>query len=61
MRCTCCNTLLTPRQATRRFKGSGTFVDMCDTCLSTISDSVEVVESNLPDDDNEEFDPELQE
>lgn len=61
MRCTCCNTLLTPRQATRRFKESGTFVDMCDTCLSTISDSVEVVESNLSDDDNEEFDPELQE
>jgi hypothetical protein len=38
MRCYCCNKLLKPSEATRKFKESGAFTDMCDECLSTISD-----------------------
>lgn len=56
MRCTCCNTILTPAESVRRFKGSGEFVDMCNKCLSTISDEVGVVEGSVSDEDMEEDD-----
>jgi hypothetical protein len=36
MRCYCCNTILTPQQAVRRFEQSLSFADMCDKCLNTI-------------------------
>lgn len=53
MRCECCNVLLTPREATRRFKESGSYVDMCDRCLDTISDQVEYTAgNNIQDDDD---------
>lgn len=38
IRCYCCNKILKPSESTRRFKESDTFTDMCDECLSTISD-----------------------
>jgi len=44
MRCECCNVILTPQEATRKFKGSGTYVDMCNKCLTTIDDDVDTVE-----------------
>lgn len=58
MRCFCCNRVLTTQEATRRFKASGTFVDMCNTCLSTIDDEVEVTDGNTDDEINMEKDDE---
>jgi len=51
MRCQCCNKVLNTQEATRRFKASNTFVDMCNGCLSTIEDDVEVVEGSSNDED----------
>ena len=55
MRCSCCNVILTPAESVRRFKSSGEFVDMCNKCLSTISDDVDVVDGNAPDEDEGEY------
>jgi hypothetical protein len=44
MRCVACNVILTPQESVRRFKESRAFVDMCNKCLSTISDEIPVVE-----------------
>lgn len=42
MKCYCCDRILTTVESTRKFKGSNTFTEMCDTCLSTIdADTVE--------------------
>lgn len=54
MRCSCCDVILTPAESVRRFKESGEFVDMCNKCLSTISDDVRVVEGNAPAEDEED-------
>ena len=51
MRCECCNKILTSQEATRKFKESGTFVDMCNECLDTISDDVEVTDGYQEGDD----------
>jgi hypothetical protein len=51
MRCYCCNKLLKPSEATRKFKESGVFTDMCNECLSTISEEVETVEGEGNDED----------
>lgn len=56
-RCECCNVILTPQEATRKFKGSNTYTDMCNKCLSTISDDVETVEGCAP----EEYDDDVEE
>lgn len=53
MRCTCCNVVLTPSECVRKFKGSGDFVDMCNKCLATISEDVEVVDGKATDEDTE--------
>jgi hypothetical protein len=37
MRCYCCDNLLTPEEATRKWKASGMFTDMCNKCLREIS------------------------
>lgn len=37
-RCYCCNRILTTQESVRRFKDSGEFTEMCDTCLSEIAD-----------------------
>jgi hypothetical protein len=57
-RCVACNVILTPSESVRRFKHSGEFVDMCNKCLSTISDDVEVVDGNADDGDEGEYDDE---
>ena len=36
MRCLSCNTILTEFESTRRYEESGSFVDLCNNCLSTI-------------------------
>jgi len=54
MRCYCCNKVLTSQESTRRFKQSNEFVDMCNTCLSTIDEDVEVTDGYQEDDDNDE-------
>ncbi len=54
MRCYCCNNILTTQEATRRFKGSGEFSDMCNKCLQTIDDEVDVTEGNTQEDDDYE-------
>ena len=49
--------ILTPAESVRRFKGSGEFVDMCNKCLSTISDDIETVDGSVDEDEpNEEYD-----
>ena len=57
MRCVACNKILSSQESTRRFKESASFVDLCNECLETISDDVEVTEGYQEDDD-EEFDDE---
>lgn len=52
MRCYCCNVILSTQEATRRFKESKTFVDMCDKCRLSIDDQIEVTNGNT--DDKEE-------
>ena len=51
MKCECCDKILTSQEATRKFKESGTFVDMCNECLDTISDDVEVTDGYQEGDD----------
>lgn len=45
MKCQCCDKILSTQEATRRFKESNTFVDMCNKCLATIDDTIETVDS----------------
>lgn len=54
MKCYCCNRTLTSAEATRKFKGSGEYTDMCDTCLSTID--ADTVEGEGHHEDDECFD-----
>lgn len=37
MRCLSCNNRLNNRESTRKYASSGTFVDLCDRCFSTVS------------------------
>ena len=55
MKCYCCDKILSTQESVRRFKETGAFVDMCNTCLSTIDDEIEVVDSpHLSDDEYDE-------
>lgn len=54
MRCYCCNNILTTQEATRRFKESNSFTDMCTKCLNTIDDDVETVDSDIEFNDEEQ-------
>ena len=60
MRCYCCNHILKPSEATRKFKESGVFTEMCDGCLETIADVATVdgegTDEDLFDDDGEPID-----
>lgn len=53
MRCSACNVILSTTESVRRFKGSGEFVDLCNKCLSTISDDVETVEGIASEEESE--------
>jgi hypothetical protein len=54
MKCYACDCILTPQEATRKFKGSKTFVDMCTPCLKTIDDEVEYTKGNVVQEEPEE-------
>lgn len=43
MRCTCCNVILTPFEATMKRVSDNSFLDMCESCLSYIADDVKVL------------------
>jgi hypothetical protein len=51
MRCAACNVILSTSESVRRFKNSGDFVDLCNKCLSTISDDIETVDGEAQDED----------
>lgn len=53
MRCFACDVRLTHREATRKF-ASGEFCDLCDECLGTIQDGLEVFETDVEEDSAEE-------
>jgi hypothetical protein len=55
MRCQACNVILTTQEATRRFKTSGNFVDLCNKCLNTIDDDIEYTDGNYDGETNEEY------
>lgn len=44
MRCLSCDCELSDFEATRKFEESGTFVDLCNDCLSTIQDDLIITE-----------------
>lgn len=51
-RCFCCNVILKPSEATRKFKESGAPTEMCNKCLDTISDEgVDTVEGVVEDEE----------
>jgi len=50
MKCSCCDVILSTRESVRKFKSSSEYVDMCDKCLSTISDDVAVIEGKVTED-----------
>ncbi|MFB0911661.1 MAG: hypothetical protein QMA97_00435 [Glaciecola sp.] len=43
MRCNCCNVMLTPFESTVRNASTNEFMDMCESCLSYVSDDVRVL------------------
>ena len=50
MRCTCCNTILTPQESVRKFRDSQVYTDTCSRCLRDID--VPTVEGNAFDEDS---------
>lgn len=53
MHCYCCDKLLTPEEAARKFKASKTFTEMCNACLATISD-IPTIEGKVVEKEKEE-------
>jgi hypothetical protein len=61
MRCLSCDRRLSDRESTRKYASSGTFVDLCDRCFSTVSEEIPDIESDIPFEDHfdtEDFDNE---
>lgn len=56
MRCLACDKRLNDRESTRKYASSGTFVDLCDRCFSTISEDVPDVDGEVPEDFEDEED-----
>lgn len=56
MRCYCCNKILSSQEATRRFQESQDFVDMCNECLNTIDDAVDVTDGYSGEEDDNLWD-----
>lgn len=50
MRCLACNRRLNDKERTRKYASSGTFVDLCDKCFSTVADEIPDIEGDIPDD-----------
>lgn len=57
MKCLACDVILTPFEATRRYKSSGDCVDLCNACFRPIADQIPVSIrpdlADLPDDSDE--------
>lgn len=57
MKCLSCDVILTPYEATRRYKSTGEPLDLCNSCFKPISDQVPVIVRtdliDMPDDDDE--------
>lgn len=51
MRCLACNKRLNDKERTRKYASSGTFVDLCDRCFSTVADEIPDLEGDIPFDD----------
>lgn len=47
MRCKACDARLTAREATRKCEGTGEYPDLCDICMSTIMEDVQLVDNPL--------------
>lgn len=47
MRCKACDVRLTPREATRKCAGTGEYPDLCDNCMGTILDEVQLEDSPI--------------
>ena len=47
MKCLSCDCVLTDREAVRKFELSKTYIDLCDDCLSYISDEVKWIDNPL--------------
>lgn len=56
MKCLSCDVILSPRESTRKFVGSKTYVDLCDSCFDSIADEVEVSENTFLSDSLDEED-----
>ena len=46
MRCICCNKNLSDRESTRKGVNSGSYLDMCDGCFSTVADEFPYIEGH---------------
>jgi len=67
MRCNCCDKILNDFEATRRFKESNTYADMCNECVKELPDDIEFIvrgdlagdttPSEFEEDDNDYKDP----
>lgn len=55
MKCISCDVILTPFEATRRYKSTGECLDLCNACFKSIADEVPVIIrkdlANMPDED----------
>ena len=47
MRCAACDKILNEYELTRKFSGSGEFVDLCNSCGKYLIDDDVIVEGNL--------------
>ena len=56
MRCVACNCVLTDFEATRKGVNTGEYIDLCNKCLSTISEEVETIEGLASDEEEYEDD-----
>lgn len=47
MRCLSCNAVLNDKEATRKYKESKEYLDLCDFCFDPIKTDVEVIDNPL--------------
>lgn len=53
MRCLACNKNLSDKESTRKYASTGTFVDLCDGCFSTVEDDIPHIEGHGDDHDHD--------
>lgn len=62
MRCICCDKNLSDRESTRKGVNTGEYLDMCDSCFSTVAEEFPYIEghgkgpSGLEEMDDEDLD-----